>query len=389
LVKDLSGDKFFAAVKSSHQVLDALVQTDFPSARRGIIVVGPADGGFSPADVGVLAGLAKDLGWPVLADGLSGLRGSAGHFPNLVTHYDAMVRSAKTGRRLKPEVVLCVGGWPTSKPLRSWLEKHGPETWMITAGIDNLDALHLATRHVRCSLAAFAGSVVVTARRPAAYAALWQRAETAAGQGMRRGLAAAHARFEGGAVLTLARHLPALTPVFVANSMPVRDVEYFWPAGDQAHRIHFNRGANGIDGTLSTALGLAQGSRQPAVLLTGDLALLHDTNGFLSAPKFRGGLTVVLINNDGGGIFEHLPVAQFNPPFEEFFATPQHIDFKKLCATYGVSHVMVRDWKQLAGLVARLPKRGIRVLEIRTDRRRDAAFRKQLFAAVAQVAERA
>ncbi|MES1167925.1 MAG: thiamine pyrophosphate-dependent enzyme, partial [Oleiharenicola lentus] len=148
-------------------------------------------------------------------------------------------------------------------------------------------------------------------------------------------------------------------------------------------RIRFNRGANGIDGTLSTALGLAHGERRPTVLLTGDLALLHDTNGFLSVPKFRGGLTIVLINNNGGGIFEHLPVAQFNPPFEEFFATPQDIDFRKLCTTYGVDHVRVKSLAQLARLVATLPKTGVRVLEVRTDRKRDAAFRRQLFARVA------
>jgi len=131
-------------------------------------------------------------------------------------------------------------------------------------------------------------------------------------------------------------------------------------------------------------LGVAHGNR-PTVLLTGDLALLHDTNGFLSVPKLQGGLTIVLINNNGGGIFEHLPVAQFNPPFEEFFATPQNIDFRKLCATYGVAHVGVKSAGQLARLVAKLPKNGVRVLEVRTDRKQDAAFRKRLFAGLAGV----
>jgi 2-succinyl-5-enolpyruvyl-6-hydroxy-3-cyclohexene-1-carboxylate synthase len=164
--------------------------------------------------------------------------------------------------------------------------------------------------------------------------------------------------------------------------MPVRDVEYVWPAGSRRTRPFFNRGANGIDGTLSTALGVAHGGR-PAVLLTGDLALLHDTNGFLLRPKLRGSLTVVLINNRGGGIFEHLPVAAFDPPFEEFFATPQEADFAKLCAAYGVAHVAVRDWPHFIELVSALPAQGLRVLEVRTDRKRDAAQRKRLFAEIA------
>jgi 2-succinyl-5-enolpyruvyl-6-hydroxy-3-cyclohexene-1-carboxylate synthase len=184
----------------------------------------------------------------------------------------------------------------------------------------------------------------------------------------------------------MAAHLPAHTPVFVANSMPVRDLEYFWPATDRGHGIYCNRGANGIDGTLSTALGIAHGSEQPAVLLTGDLALLHDTNGFLSVQKLKGGLTVVLINNNGGGIFGHLPVAQDNPHFEKFFATPQQVDFKKLASAYGVAHTLVRDWKHFAGLLAKLPPRGVRILEVRTDRKHDAALRKQLLADAAKKA---
>jgi 2-succinyl-5-enolpyruvyl-6-hydroxy-3-cyclohexene-1-carboxylate synthase len=181
----------------------------------------------------------------------------------------------------------------------------------------------------------------------------------------------------------LAANLPRHTPVIIASSMPVRDAEYFWPANNRRHAIFVNRGANGIDGTLSTALGVAHGHAQPAVLVTGDLALLHDANGFLSVPRLRGGLTILLINNNGGGIFEHLPVAQFDPPFEQFFATPQDVDFAGLAAAYGVAYVRVRNERHLAHLCARLPKSGVRVLEMRTNRKRDAAFRKQLFAGVA------
>src|SRR5690606_27351638 len=98
--------------------------------------------------------------------------------------------------------------------------------------------------------------------------------------------------FEGKVAWLLAEYLPPGTRLFVASSMPVRDVEYFWPANDRAARVFFNRGANGIDGTLSTALGIADASTQPAVLLTGDLAFLHDSNGLLLASRVRGSLTV-------------------------------------------------------------------------------------------------
>jgi 2-succinyl-5-enolpyruvyl-6-hydroxy-3-cyclohexene-1-carboxylate synthase len=185
--------------------------------------------------------------------------------------------------------------------------------------------------------------------------------------------------FEGKAAWLLSQKLPVETPLFVANSMPVRDLEYFWAPSNLGCPIFFNRGANGIDGTLSTALGVAHGNK-PAILLTGDLALLHDTNGFLLKQKLKGSLTIVLINNHGGGIFEHLPVSQFDPPFEEYFATPQEADFAKLASAYGAEHVTVKDWAHFGKLISTLPEAGIRVLEVRTDRKRDAAFRKKLLA---------
>jgi 2-succinyl-5-enolpyruvyl-6-hydroxy-3-cyclohexene-1-carboxylate synthase len=191
--------------------------------------------------------------------------------------------------------------------------------------------------------------------------------------------------FEGRVTTMLSNHLPVETTLCVANSMPVRDLEYFWAPGDTFIRPLCNRGANGIDGTLSTALGVAHAAGAPTVLLTGDLALLHDTNGWLIVPKFKGALTVVLINNAGGGIFEHLPIAEVEPPFEEFFATPQDVDFAKLASAYGVEHIAVRDWAHFTELVAALPPSGVRVLELTTDRMADAARRKQLFSEVAAV----
>ena len=182
--------------------------------------------------------------------------------------------------------------------------------------------------------------------------------------------------FEGKVAWLLSQVLPPMTPLFIANSMPVRDVEFFWSPGNMGVRPFFNRGANGIDGTLSTALGVAH-RNQSNVMLTGDLALLHDTNGFLLKNKFFGHLTIVLINNNGGGIFEMLPISKFDPPFEEFFATPQNINFAQLCVTYGVEHQLIQSWEQLKQRLNPLPTEGIRVLELQTDRKADAGWRQE------------
>ena len=333
-----------------------------------------------------VARIAATLGWPVLADGLNPLRNHAAQIPQLVINYNAVLRSAALAARLKPEAVLGLGDWPTSRQLRQWLQGAEAEMWIVAADGRDHDALHGRSRHLRCSVEAFAASLSPANREPTVYSGEWLRADQAAGLTLGSRLSTLDLFFEGRASRLLSQCLPAKTPIFVASSMPVRDVEFFWRANDHGCQPFFNRGANGIDGTLSTALGVAHGNR-PVVLLTGDLALLHDTNGFLLRPKLRGSLTIVLINNRGGGIFEMLPMAKFDPPFEEFFATPQEVDFGKLCSAYGAEHVLVRDWAHFTGLVSALPATGVRVLEVRTDRKRDAAFRREIFAAAAQAAE--
>lgn len=348
---------------------------------RGVIVVGPNEavaGGKFAENVGRLS---RALGWPVLADALSPVRMQARSAGAVVAHYDTVLRNDEVAAALRPAQVICLGGWPTSKVLRSWLQQADPEVVLVTDRTTNEDALHLRTRVVAANPAGW-GQNFRGRRALSAYAKAWLRADARAARALSAALRSENALVEPVWPGVLAANLPAGTPCFFASSMPVRDAEYLWPAGNRGQRIFFNRGANGIDGTLSTALGVAHGGA-PAVLVTGDLSLLHDTNGFLTLPRFKGSLTVVLINNNGGGIFGHLPVAQFEPPFEEFFATPQNVDFARLCATYGVAHRVVQSAAQLAGAVAKLPKRGVRVLELRTDRRRDAAWRKETFAAVA------
>ncbi|HEX3730279.1 MAG TPA: 2-succinyl-5-enolpyruvyl-6-hydroxy-3-cyclohexene-1-carboxylic-acid synthase, partial [Opitutaceae bacterium] len=357
-----------------------------PATSRGVIVAGPVHAKDPAAYAAEVAALARKLGWPVLADALSPARHHAAAIPGLITAYDAILRSPQAAERLRPEAVVCLGNWPTSKVLRGWLEAAGAPTWLASRRPDNRDALHGRTRQVLLSVGDLAAGIA-RARPAGGYRRDWTSAERASRRVIDRRLAAETSLFEPKAAWLLARRLPAGTPIFLASSMPVRDAEYVWPAGARRLRPFFNRGANGIDGTLSSALGAAHGG-PPAVLLTGDLALLHDSNGFLIAPKFRGSLTIVLINNRGGGIFEHLPVAQFAPTFEEYFATPQRADFGKLCAAHGVSHVRVRDWAHFERLIARLPARGLRVLELRTDRRRDAAGRKELFKAAGEARSR-
>lgn len=356
-----------------------------PTTTRGLIVAGPAQPDAPPRYAEAVRRFAEATGWPVLADALSPLRhyGQAG--VPVVAHYDAILRDERAARDLVPRQVFCLENWPTSKVLRGWLEQSGAEVVLVAPTARNRDALHGRTRHLAWSVETLAAEG--TPAPDAAYRTAWSRAESAAATlfaGLRDATEDGFV-FEPSVTGVLAQVLPPESAVYVASSMPVRDVEYFWPVTARRFRFFFNRGANGIDGTLSTALGIAHGGA-PTVLLTGDLAFLHDSNGLLLSRRLEGSLTVVMINNRGGGIFEHLPVAQFDPPFEEYFATPQSVDFGRLCAAHGVAHALVGGLDELRRLLEDVPPPGVRVLEVRTERKRDAAARKKLLARAAAAA---
>lgn len=352
---------------------------NLPSGRT-ILVAGVAQPANSQAYCEAIAHISKTLQIPVLAEGLSPLRNYANLNPYLISTYDWMVREPELAEKLVPNFVIRVGEIPTSKTLRQWLERSQPLQWVIDEGDRNLDPLHGKTIHWRRSLQSFAANLPAQHSADLAYLKTWCEAEKRGRRSLEQSLSrASEEKFEGKAAWLLSQHLPTSTPLIVANSTAVRYMEWFWKPGNRAIRPFCNRGANGIDGTLSTALGVAH-RQQSSVLLTGDLALLHDTNGFLIRNYFVGHLTIVLINNNGGGIFEHLPIAQFDPPFEEFFATPQHINFALLCQTYDAKHELIQSWDQLVQRLNPLPTEGIRVLEVKCDRQFSAQFNTQVMA---------
>jgi 2-succinyl-5-enolpyruvyl-6-hydroxy-3-cyclohexene-1-carboxylate synthase len=351
---------------------------DWLQCDRGIIIAGVAQPRDGEGYVSAIANLSKTLQWPVLAEGLSPVRNYANLNPYLISTYDLILRNPQLAQQLTPEMAIQIGDLPTSKELRQWLETTQPQRWVIDPSHHNLDPLHGKTTHLRLSIEQLVFSLPpILERTPGgevSYLQRWCNAETKVRSAVDRTMTATNHLFESKTAWLLSQILPPGTPLFIANSMPVRDVEFFFSPNNLGVRPFFNRGANGIDGTLSTALGIAH-RHQSSVMLTGDLALLHDTNGFLLRNKFVGHLTILLINNNGGGIFEMLPIAKFEPPFEDFFATPQDVDFSQLCTTYGVEHQLITSWPNLKYLLNSLPNRGIRVLELRTNRKADARWR--------------
>ncbi|AVH66103.1 2-succinyl-5-enolpyruvyl-6-hydroxy-3-cyclohexene-1-carboxylic-acid synthase [Nostoc sp. 'Peltigera membranacea cyanobiont' N6] len=340
---------------------------------RGIIIAGVAQLQQPEEYCRAIAHLSQTLKWPVLAEGLSPVRNYAELNPYLISTYDLILRNQQLAKLLAPEMVIQVGEMPTSKELRTWIDATQPRRWVIDKSDQNLDPLHGRTTHLRISVEDIKVEEI-NLSLSSDYLQQWCDVETKVRLAVDKTMGKIDEIIESKAAWLISQILPPGTPLFIGNSMPVRDVEYFWKPNNLGVRSHFNRGANGIDGTLSTALGIAH-RQQSSVMLTGDLALLHDTNGFLIRNKFVGHLTIVLINNNGGGIFEMLPIAKFDPPFEEFFGTPQDIDFSQLCATYNVQHELITSWQQLQQRLNSLPAQGIRVLELQTNRKADAKWR--------------
>lgn len=362
---------------------------------KGLIIAGPHALGQGGGLLEPLLKIGRASGWPVLADVLSRMRHHAVSGLVRVAHYDAILRDPQRAAALVPDFVLQIGPLPTSKVLRQWLATHQPRRFVVsTAATELHDPLHGPVTPLIGSLAHLAECFAMSG--PNAYGRSWEQAQSELEAEIAERLQAQEAQlqaqqqpatdaaaaeepvlFEARWPQVLAAALPQQTPVFVASSMPVRDAEAYWPLNDHGFQWYFSRGANGIDGTLSTALGVAHAAEQPAVLVSGDLSFLHDQNGLLLAPWFKGSLTVLLINNNGGGIFEHLPIASFNPPFEDYFATPQKVDFGTLAAAHGIAYERAKSWAEVSQLFAQLPDRGIRIVEIRTNRKEDAAARKQ------------
>ncbi|MEM6452008.1 MAG: 2-succinyl-5-enolpyruvyl-6-hydroxy-3-cyclohexene-1-carboxylic-acid synthase [Cyanobacteria bacterium P01_D01_bin.105] len=363
---------------------------NWQQCERGIIVAGPVEPAEPVAYCQAVAMLAEQLGWPVLAEGLSPLRNYRSLNSALISTYDSILRNVQRADTLAPDRVIQLGPLPISKVLRQWLQRVNPQRWVIGSP-RNLDPLHGATYFLSTSVAVLARQVAaankaahkkemtLSRNNNTDYRQRWIAGEQLERQRLDQRLEKENALVESKVAWLLSQHLPTETPLFIANSMPVRDVEYFWQVGDRHIQPYFSRGANGIDGTLSTAMGIAH-NNQPTVLLTGDLAFLHDTNGLLNISHLRGHLTIVLINNNGGGIFEMLPISQFEPEFETYFVTPQRVNFEQLCATYGVEYQKVEAIDRFVSGISTLPKTGLRLLEVVCDRKQSVRQRKALLA---------
>jgi 2-succinyl-5-enolpyruvyl-6-hydroxy-3-cyclohexene-1-carboxylate synthase len=347
---------------------------------RGVIVCGPSS---EPGLAGAVSRVAAAAGWPVLAEPTSGVRCGSHSLDQVIAHYDVLLRAAGWAAECRAQTVLRVGDTPTSKPLRAWLAQaerqvvidphaawHEPTraagTMVHAASVPTLEMLASLLEHD------------FPARRDPDWVARWTRADAL----VPAALESVPEPFEPRAYTALAGGaVPDGAPVWVSSSMPIRDVEAFFPADGGDLRFLANRGANGIDGVVSSALGAALANDDRGWLLTGDLALIYDLSGLAAARRLGVDLTIVCVNNGGGGIFDFLPVAEHADPdlFETQILTPSELPLRDVAALADLPHVVADD---SAAVRAALDEPGL--IEYRTDRDRNVAAHRELYAAVAE-----
>jgi 2-succinyl-5-enolpyruvyl-6-hydroxy-3-cyclohexene-1-carboxylate synthase len=362
-------------------LVDALA-ADLAQLGRGLIVAGPQDDPRLPL---AMAALAARLGYPILADALSGVRRGAHDGSLVIDAYDAFLRAAPEG--LKPDVVLRFGAIPTSKPLQRFVQAQtnarqivvDPGGWREPSGLAT-DMLHVDPALLCEAL------VEGIHHRPADdWAASWERINTTAREAIERHLEGVDELFEGKVFAELGTLLPEGALLYAGNSMPVRDLDTFLPRAPGALRCLANRGANGIDGVVSSAFGASAAHAGPVVLVIGDISFYHDMNGLLAARAHGLDLLVVLLNNDGGGIFSFLPQAEAVPEsFELLFGTPHGLDFRPFVEGYGGCFVRVHDWSGFESAVGNgLARGGLQVVEVPTDRQHNVVQHRAVWQAVA------
>jgi 2-succinyl-5-enolpyruvyl-6-hydroxy-3-cyclohexene-1-carboxylate synthase len=369
------------------------------ATERGLIVAGPQD---DPALAPALARLAAATGYPILADPLSQVRVGPHDREHVVARGDLLVRPGRWIAAHGPQLVIRFGAMPTSKPILKLLRDTAPTQLVVDGAAGWRESALIRTTHIHAdevgfadSLAeALAGSPPAVLSPDSTWTADWLTADRKASEALAdwlAGPALASEPFEPRPFVLLADLLPDGAILWAGNSMPVRDMDTYLAAGPKAIRCFANRGANGIDGVVSTALGAAAATDGgPVVLVVGDLSFLHDLNALVAARLHHLDATIVLTNNDGGGIFSFLPQGSTNDPgvglpdaYEELFGTPHGTDFGPIVVGLGATHAVVEPEGLRAALEASIGAPGVQVLEVRTDRARNVALHREAAAAVA------
>ena len=329
---------------------------------RILILAGPQ---IDVDEADMIRSFGEALQAPILADPLSNVRG-CGTSKVVISTYDALLAGQAFWHELKPDCVIQFGQIVVSKRVQQMVASWDNVEYIeVNATMDSMNPTGKTTMHIQASIDVFTNLYGVKNDSPA-YLGKWQHLETAGKQKLGTAIEEPSC-FEGRTIRELQQHISDNAQVLIANSMSIRDFDYFWFSGESKAVLYGNRGVNGIDGTISTALGLAANGR-PTYLVTGDLSLFHDLNGLAVAKTHNLNLTIILHNNDGGGIFEYLP-QKGTKHFDYLFSTSQGLDYSGAAKLYGCGYTKISSPNELSFVLAKIGQEsGVHIIEIPTNR---------------------
>ena len=370
LVPELSRNHFeagrssFKVVKPNYSDIFACGEVNNLLERyeRILILAGPQ---IDVDEADMIRSFGEALQAPILADPLSNVRG-CGTSKVVISTYDALLAGKALWHELKPDCVIQFGQIVVSKRVQqmiaSWTDVEYIE---VNSTMDSMNPTGKTTMHVQASIDVFT-HVYGKNNNSDTYLNIWRRLDQAGKKQLSSTIDEPHC-FEGRTIRELQKQIPEDGQIFVANSMTIRDFDYFWFSGESKAVLYGNRGVNGIDGTISTALGLAANGR-PTYLVTGDLSLFHDLNGLAVAKTHNLNLTIILHNNDGGGIFEYLP-QKGTKHFDYLFSTSQGLDYSGAAKLYGCGYTKISSPDELSSVLAKIGQEsGVHIIEIPTNR---------------------
>jgi 2-succinyl-5-enolpyruvyl-6-hydroxy-3-cyclohexene-1-carboxylate synthase len=359
----------------------------------GLIIVGPMN--YDESFIKNLKELSSITHFPILADGVSHLRfGCSDSDQNVCSNYDAFLRSNNFMEDHKPDIILQFGRTVTSLTLQDFINESRPRQFIINKFADPVYPSVKGSSVLKFEPNRFCEKLIEVLsetklkRKINSWRKDFNKADEIIESSKRTLFKSSDVKIEPVLIKRVLTSIPYNAHIMVGNSLPIRDFDWFIGKTEKSYRLFFNRGASGIDGIMSTAIGIAS-IKKPTVLITGDLSFIHDLNALLPAVKYSIPLLVIVINNNGGGIFNMLPGASKKKSFTEHFITPHNLDISSIAKSFGLNHHLVKSNENLKKKIKScIRNKSFTVLELKTDGKTSTNFRKRYWMSATKIIDK-
>jgi len=352
---------------------------------KGLIIIGPMN--YDYKFIKNVKALSKITHYPILADGVSHLRFACSITDqSICSNYDAFIRSGNFTENHKPEIIIQFGRTVTSATLQNYIDESKPHQFIVNKfgdlvypSVKSRTVLKIEPNQF-CEKLVTRLNMTKQKRKKNSWRKDFEKADELVEKLKQKLFIRSDVQIEPGIITKVLSSIPSNTNIMVGNSLPIRDFDWFVGKTEKSYEVYFNRGASGIDGVTSTALGIVS-IKKPTVLITGDLSFIHDLNALLPAGKYSIPLLIILINNNGGGIFNMLPGSSKKKSFTDFFITPHNLNIANIVRSFGLNHHIVKSKEDLKKKIKMsIRNKSFTVLEIKTDGTNSMSFRNSFWA---------